>query len=231
MSVDVETLTREHKVAVTTDEGIEFHSVPSLLSQLRDAVFGGMEATGGSSMKASLPISEAALDLYMVIDREISEVWVGAFQRVPGKENPEALLSQWAAWAEPDTAVTAGPRDWYASDLVTKWETQIRDFFDPPRTAEINAPCPTCDERYIYTISAGEEVRSSALVFDRSRETGETLDARCLACEAVWLPTQFDRLATTIGINVAEKKQQHEERETEAERKQIEHAQSIDAST
>lgn len=216
MSVEVETLTREHKVAVTTDEGIEFHSVPSLLSQLRDAVFGGMEATGGSSMKASLPISEAALDLYMVIDREITEAWVGAFQRVPGKEKPEALLSQWAAWAEPDTAVTAGPREWYASDLVSKWENQIREFFDPPRMAEINVPCPSCEAQYVYGMSAGEETRSSALRFNRSRETGQTLDARCLACGVVWLPSQFERLATIIGIDVEAKKREHADRMSEA---------------
>lgn len=216
MSVDVETLTREHKVAVTTDEGIEFHSVPSLLSQLRDAVFGGMEATGGSSMKASLPISEAALDLYMVIDREISEAWVGAFQRVPGKEKPEVLLAQWASWADPDTAVTAGPRDWYASDLVNKWETQIREFFDPPRTAEINVPCPSCEEQYVYGVSAGEEVRSAALRFNRSRDTGQTLDARCLACGMVWLPSQFERLAAVIGIDVESKKREHLEEMSEA---------------
>lgn len=212
MSVDVETLAREHKVAVNTDEGIEFHSVPSLLSQLREAVFGGMETTGGSSsMKARLPISEAALDLYMVIDREITEVWVQAFQRVPGKEQPEALISQWAAWAEPDTAVTAGPRDWYARDLVTKWETQIRDFFDPPRLAEINVPCPVpeCGQRYVYSDSAGEETRASALRFTRSRATGETLDARCLACGTVWQPSMFDRLGASIGIDVAEKKREH----------------------
>lgn len=219
MSVDVETLAREHKVAVTTDEGIEFHSVPSLLSQLREAVFGGMESTGGSAMKARLPISEAALDLYMVIDREITEVWVQAFQRVPGKDKPEALLSEWAAWAEPDTAVTAGPRDWYASDVVAKWETQIREFFDPPRMAEINVPCPSCEERYVYGISAGEETQSAALRFTRSRETGQTLDARCLACGAVWLPAQFDRLATIIGIDIESKKREHYEAMSEADGK------------
>jgi len=229
MSVDVETLTREHMVEVTTIEGPQSHPVPSLLSQLRDAVFGGMEATGGSSMKASLPISEAALDLYMVIDREISEAWAGAFQRVPGKEQPEALLSQWAAWAEPDTIVTAGRRDWYAKDLVEKWENQIREFFDPPRMAEIDAACPTCEERYVYAVSAGEETRSSALRFDRSRETGETLDARCLACGAVWLPSQFERLAAIIGIDVAEKKEKHAEAEVELERKRNEHADTLDS--
>ncbi|MCE0510861.1 hypothetical protein LVJ59_17575 [Microbacterium sp. KKR3/1] len=209
MSVDVETLTRDHKVAVTTDEGIVFHTVPSLISQLRDAVFGGMESTGGSSMKARLPISEAALDQYMVIDRQISEVWVQAFERVPGKGQPEALLSEWAAWAEAETIVTAAGRDWYAKDLVAKWVGQIEDFFNPPRLAEIDANCPNCDERYVYSISAGEEVRDSALRFNRSRATGETLDARCLACGEIWLPVQFERLAVVFGIDVEAKKKAH----------------------
>ncbi|WP_336630019.1 MULTISPECIES: DUF7341 domain-containing protein [unclassified Microbacterium] len=217
MSVDVETLTRDHQVAVTTDEGIEFHSVPSLISQLRDAVFGGMESTGGSSsMQARLPISEAALDLYMQVDREIAEVWVQAFKRVPGRDKAEAMLTEWAAWAEPETIVTAGPRDWYAKDVVAKWETQIRDFFDPPRLADIKGPCPNCGERYVYSISAGEEVRGTALRFHRSRMTGETLDARCLACGAVWSPAQFERFAAVLGIDVAARKQAHEAAMSEA---------------
>lgn len=217
MSVDVETLTRDHKVAVTTDEGIEFHSVPSLISQLRDAVFGGMESGGGSStLKASLPIAEAALDLYMFIDREISEVWAGAFQRVPDAGKPEAMLTEWAAWAQPETVVTATNRDWYAKDIAAKWDAQIREFFDPTRFADITASCPTCSTRYVYTIVAGEEVQGAALRFHRSRTTGETLDARCLACGTVWQPAEFKRLAALLGIDVAAKEREHAEAMSEA---------------
>lgn len=212
MSVDVETLTREHKTAVSTDEGIEFHSVPSLLSQLRDAVFGGMESTGGSSaMKSKLPISAAALDLYMEIDREITRAWVVAFQKVPNADNPEGLLAQWGAWATAETITEASGRTYYAPDAVNVWEQRIVDFFDPPRMAEIDAECPMpeCGNRYVFTTMDGEEIRSSALRFNRSRHTGETLDARCLACGTIWQRTDFDRLATVIGIDVEKKRQDH----------------------
>lgn len=219
MSIDVEKLSREHKTAVNTDEGIEFHSVPSLISQLRGAIFGGMETTGGTSKPQSkLPISAAALDIYMQIDREITAAWVDAFQKVPDASQPEALLAQWGAWADPSTIVTVGTRTYYAPDAVNLWEDRITDFFDPPRMAEINAECPMpeCGERYVYTLVDGEEVRSSSMRFHRSRTTGQTLDARCLACGNVWQPSQFDRLAALLGIDVEKAKSDHAERMSEA---------------
>lgn len=212
MSIDVETLTREHKTAVSTDEGIEFHSVPSLLSQLRDAISGGMESTGGSStMKSKLPISAAALDLYMTIDREIASAWAAAFQKVPNADKPETLLAEWGAWADADTIVEVAGRTYYAPDAVALWGERITDFFDPPRLAEINAECPMpdCGNRYVYSHIDGEEIRSSALRFNRSRYTGQTLDARCVACGTVWQPSEFDRLAAVIGIDVERKRHEH----------------------
>jgi hypothetical protein len=93
---------------------------------------------------------------------------------------------------------------------VARWTRQIEDFFDPPRLSEINANCFLCDARYVYTAVDGQDVRSAALRFHRSRETGETLDARCMSCGAVWLPHQFDFLAESIGIDVERKKADHE---------------------
>src|SRR3546814_2641202 len=55
----IELLTREHKTVAHTIDGPEFHTRAGLLEQLRDAVFGGMESTGGSSMKSKLPIRDA----------------------------------------------------------------------------------------------------------------------------------------------------------------------------
>ena len=218
MTVDVERLTREHRAVVRTDEGIEFHLVPSLLSQLHDAIFGGMESTGGgSAMGARLPIAANALDLNLTIDRQITEAWVHAFSRVPGAGTPESLLAEWAAWAEPDTIVeiSAGPA--YAADLVTYWERRITDFFDPPRSAEIDASCPMpeCGLRYVYRNVSGEEIRSAALQFTRNRSSGQTTDARCLACGTVWQPAEFERLAAVIGIDVESKKRAHQEEEVD----------------
>ena len=77
LDASIELLTREHKTAAHTIDGLEFHTRPPLLHLLREAIFGGMESTGGSSMKAKLPISESALDLYELIDRQITEASFG----------------------------------------------------------------------------------------------------------------------------------------------------------
>lgn len=220
MSVDVEQLTRDHKKAVTTDDGIEFHSVPSLLSQLRDAVFGGMErgngsATGGSRML----IDPAALDLYQEIDRDITEAWVAAFERVPNADRPEALLSEWSAWADDETVVTIRGRDAYASGWVSFWVSRIEQFFDPPRNAEIQAPCVQCGQEWVYRDEGDQQRRDTALRFIRERGTGVTLRAECAACGTQWSPAQFGHLAEAIGIDVAEKTRAHEEREAEEEEK------------
>lgn len=213
MTVDVDVLIHDHRKAVSTDDGVEFHVVPSLLAQLREAVFGGMESTGGSSLGAKLPISAAALDLYMLIDRQVSEVWAAAFARIPGTDKVESLLAEWAIFIEAEAQVTAGGKDYWAEALVTRWQRLIEDFFDPPRLSEIQAACFLCSERYVFTRVDGEDVRSSALRFRKDRDTGETLDARCMACGSVWLPHQFDFLAESIGIDVKRKKAEHAEAE------------------
>lgn len=200
MAVDVEQLVHDHKKAVSTIDGVEFHTAPGLLAQLRDAVFGGGVRDGaGSGGKAKLPIQAAALDLYMLIDRQITELWVDAFNRVPNADRPEQLLSEWAAWADEDRIVTVAGRDLYATDAVSGWVRAIEDYFNPPRLAEISAPCIACGERYVHRAVDGDTVRSSALVFRRDRDSGETLDARCEACGNVWLPAQFKYLAEQIG--------------------------------
>lgn len=219
MSVDVEQLTRDHNKAISTDDGIEFHSVPSLLSQLREAVFGGMESTGGSAPGSRLPISAGALDLYVTIDRQITEAWVASFGKVPGRERPEALVSQWAAHVQDETYVEVGGTVRTALDWASLWVQKIVDFFDPPRSTEIHAACIACNERYVWTIIDGRDEQVSALRFNRDRETGVTLDARCSACGTTWAPTQFEFLAESIGIDVAAKKAEHAKRMTDEESK------------
>ena len=202
MSVDVEQLVSDHKTAVTTDEGIVFHTVPSLLGQLRDAVYAGMGADGARvGFGSKLPIQAAALDLYMLIDRQITEAWVGAFKRVPNADRIEALLSEWAAWADDETVVNPSSRVWvYAPSAVASWVKMIEDYLNPPRLAEIDHACIACGERWVYRQVDGETVRSSALSFRRDRATGETIDARCEACGAIWPRSQFEWLADALGI-------------------------------
>lgn len=228
---NIEILTRPHKTAAHTIDGVEFHEVPALLEQLREAIFGGMEGTGGSALKAKLPIAEAALDLYQLIDHQIAEAWAQAHNIPPSTDRPEVLAAQWSALVQEDQIVTVTHpeqhekwddrkqdnipfvvhirTEYKAEDLAQRWVTQIEEFFDPPRSAEIPAPCMGCGERYVYRRKDGENVRTSALIFVRDRNTGETLRAECQHCGRMWAPNMFDWLGEALGIDVAAKKAEH----------------------
>lgn len=245
MSLDssIELLTREHKTAAHTVDGLEFHTRPPLLLLLREAIFGGMESTGGSSMKAKLPISEGALDLYELIDRQIAEAWAQANTVPPNADKPEALAAQWSALVNPDAIITvthpeqhdrwdeAKDRmvtnvihirsEYTPEQLAAKWVTMIEEFFDPPRSAEIPAPCVVCGERYVQRRKDGETGRSSAMVFIRDRHTGDTLRAECQHCGRAWAPDQFNWLGEALGIDVERKRAEHLEKE-EADRRRAE---------
>lgn len=217
----IEILTREHKTAAHTIDGLEIHTRPALLHLLREAVFGGMETTGGgSSLKSRLPISDAALDLYQLIDRQITEAWAEAHpNQVPGAGRPEALAAQWGALVTEDRIVTvtrpeqhehddgspfviAARFEYLAEQLARKWVTDIETFLDPPRHAQVSEPCLACGERYVHRRKDGETVQTAAFTFVRDRQTGETLRAECLACGAQWSKDKFNFLADAIGISV-----------------------------
>jgi hypothetical protein len=64
---------------------------------------------------------------------------------------------------------------------------------DKPPEVALRLPCPSCDKRFVYRLSAGENVRSAAL---RVSEAG----ARCLACRASWEPAKLEFLAKLLGL-------------------------------
>lgn len=219
----VDQLTKTHKKAIHTPDGVEFHDHPPLLEQLHDAVFRvGVEATGGSVGVARLPIGEAAADLHTLIESQASEAWYQAHGRVPRMLPVAALVTSWALVVREDTVVTVTvPEqhdDWDEArgrtvtrvirvreqytpvNLARHWVAMIADFLNPESTAGIAAACLQCGERKIHRTRDGETIMSDALVFRRDRETGETLDARCLACGMVWPPTKFEFLCQALGI-------------------------------
>jgi hypothetical protein len=219
----VEKLTRTHDVHYQTDDGTKTATVPALLEQLRDEVFGGTERGAASGNKTKLPLNAPAADLYTLIDRQIAEVWAAAFKRVPNADRPEQLLSAWAAWAGehkivevssaetvtyPDPefgwlrdAVIWNPHDVKVIDLLNRWVRAIEDMFNPPKTAEIFAACINCGVREVHRLQDGKHVRQTALQFLRDRETGDSTSARCQACGVTWLPSQFKYLAESIAEN------------------------------
>lgn len=220
----VNTLAKHHDKVIHTSEGIEIHQRAGLLEQLRDAVFGGMEKTGGSGTKAKLPMSDAAVDLYDLIDRQISEAWASVNGRPPSVERPEQLVTEWAAVTREDVIVVVTHTEQYErwdeakgrnvpyvirareefspQNLVGHWIALIEDFLNPERTAGIKAPCIQCGASKVARRKDGESVTTDAMVFRRDRDTGRTLDARCLNCGAMWVPSQFEFLAASIGINI-----------------------------
>lgn len=228
----VERLTRQHRVAVTTDNGVVFATEDGLLQQLRESVFGDNGTNSHTSSKARLPMNAPAADLLTLIDRQVAEVWGAVTKRVPGVERTEKLLTEWAAAVNRDSIVTVsspeGIKAWdvrygehgqttiwtraeYLPEaLLQRWVQSILDLFDPPRTAEILAACINCGEREVWRTKDGENTKQSAMVFVRDRLTGDSTEARCQVCGTSWTPDQFGFLAGAIAEN--------ERRHTVAER-------------
>ena len=212
----LERLTREHHVTVNTDDGPKFTTEDGLIQQLRDAMFGGNDRGAASANKTKLPLNAPALDLYQLIDRQAAEVWSAVTGQVPSVDRMESLIVEWAAavnegtlvvFSTPETITSADDRDrviWTRNEttpvrLLNRWVTQITELFDPPRTAEIQAPCIVCGTRHVWRQKDGQNIRVSALVFVRDRETGDTTEARCQSCGESWWPYQFEYLARAIG--------------------------------
>lgn len=206
----------------------------ALIQQLREAVFGGMETgRGGSGFNARMPISSAALDRYEQIDEEITEVWLQAFpSKVPGAEKIESLLSQIVAFFNNDTIVAItikkqrvdnrdtldehwwvehSSKEFKLKPLMQRWETLIRELFDPPRLAEIDAECFVCGEEWAWKQVNGENVPYRVLAFARD-EKGETQFAQCAACGNRWNKTEFEFLLR--GIEENEKRKTRREQTT-----------------
>ncbi|MEV8336988.1 hypothetical protein [Leucobacter sp. NPDC077196] len=199
--------------------------MPALLPELRDAVFGGMESTGGSaSFGARLPISDGALDLYETIDQQIAEAWASAFPgQVPTVDVPERLLSQVVAVAKQDELVTVlvaeqrvehgGERDehWWVERkpveftlvaLLRRWVRQVMEFFNPPRTREIAAPCIQCGVEWAARTSGGEHVPYRVFVFVQDADRC-SCEIRCFACGGSWGPGLFQFVAASLGESTA----------------------------
>lgn len=223
LSESVDQLLHAHKKTISTPDGIEIHDRPGLLQQLHDAVFGGLEKTGGSGSKAKLPISEAALDLHELIDQQITEAWAAATKRVPGVATPGQMLAEWSRLVLEDSIVVVTRPEQHdrwsekhhdkvpvvirvreehtPAALAGLWVTMIEDFLNPDRTAGIKAPCIQCETEKITRRKDGETVVTDALVFRRDKDTGRTLDARCLACGAMWTPSQFPFLMNALDLD------------------------------
>jgi len=210
-------LSRSHPVVVSRDDSDEYTSVDGLIQQLRDEVFGGTDKGATSGNKNRLPLNAPALDLYTLIDRQISEVWGATFARIPGADKPERLLAQWAAHANPlDVTIVSSPETIYrngletvvwlkdettAINLLSRWHRSITELFDPPRVATNPAACVQCGARESWQRRDGQTVKSTALALIIDRSTDRAKEMRCRACGAIWDSSVFEWLNGAIEAN------------------------------
>lgn len=212
-------LTRDTPARVVHDDVPINVTQTGLLQQLREAVFGGMESTGGSSQFGSRPpIDASAVDLLNEITAQASEVLAVVSHQPTPYGHAEVYVRLWAGQTKPDrmftvTSKQTGPYDpanpkrplvygelseLSAYNLLARWVERVEEFFNPPSTREIAAACPNCDARYSYRVRDGQHVRSAALNLIRDRN-GNTLEAKCSVCTRAWPPTQFEFLAKLVG--------------------------------
>jgi hypothetical protein len=223
---DVDRLTTANHKIIHRDKGTEVLTSTGMIQQLRDAVQQGAEGLGGSASFGSRPpIDPAAQDLLREIGGQARMALQTATGLRPPVGSAERHLRLWAAAVNESTMVTVMVRRqvpdrvvdaWYRADpnttnravfkeplqmeawrLVKHWISRIDGFFYPPDTREIKAPCPSCEERWIYREKDGQTVQMPAMVFVRVE--GEVTEARCLACGLRWAPSQFEWLARAVG--------------------------------
>ena len=158
--------------------------VPPVYSRLRGALRGATAQFGRRMPASRPPCHTRVLSLLIEIDQAAAE-WE--------PEQPDTLARLRAA-AERDRrpqdcelidGMTARVEGWTLEAVEVLGET-------PPEVA-LRLPCPRCDKRFVYRLSAGENVRSAAL---RVSEAG----ARCLACRATWEPAKLEFLAKLLGL-------------------------------
>ena len=213
----IDQLTRPHPVTVQRLAGAEIRTEDALLVMLRDAVFGGMEGGGsGSSFGSKPPIDVGALDIIEEITVQATEALAAVDKRPTPLGQAEDYVRLWAGLIDeaslvvvsvPGMSETDPPvafrelRECNAYELVSRWVSRIRDFFNPPKTMEITAACPVseCGQRYVYRNRDGEHLRSAALTISIDRETDRSIGAKCSACGAMWEPGEFEQLRDLIG--------------------------------
>lgn len=201
------------------------------LPQLRAAVFGGMEGTGGSSAFGSKPpIDTAAADLLEEISDQAAQAlaalsskptpyghaedYVREFGKLATEHtNVEIKVRATVAEHRQDRRTEAGVylpnvyrerRTFSAPTLIAEWSERVEMFFNPPSIREIPLPCPACGIRYIERVKDGQTIRSNALNIHRNPETMQAIAAKCSNCRASWSPAQFPFLAKLMGLELAE---------------------------
>lgn len=199
-----------------------------LLQQLREAVFSGMENTGGgASFGSKPPMDASAEDLLNEITVQASEVLAAVTHTPTPYGHAEKYVRLWAGQTTEGALFTVSTRttdhgvseveahragvtrvytetlQYSAYNLLSEWVARVEGFFNPPSTREIKAPCPLCEVQYTHRTKDGETVRTPSFNFIRD-EAGTTVEAKCSACGASWPPEKFGWLAEHVGAKEGE---------------------------
>lgn len=182
----VEDLTAPRNVKVTTDDGHTWATEDPLLTQLADAVSSTLNSGSGSG---GAPWARNVLDSGALHQAAIIRSTIGDWCRmvgVQGRREPADGLRAWyaARIALPETQRETDP--FYIGQLRA-WANQIRNMTNPPKTIEIVAACPICDQG-TYTNDLGDVVRNPLQLTYRPESGSIWQDARaiCRACQTVW---------------------------------------------
>jgi len=187
-----------------------------LLQRLHDAVFGGMESTGGgASFGSKPPIDLAAVDLLELIEQQAAEALAAADPSPTPLGQAQDYVRAWGDIVRDDEVVRVHAPALTVDKAVyrqgieatayrhaERWVAAIEAFFAPPKNAQILAPCPKCGHDRVTKTVDGDDYLEWALVMRRDRETGETIDVYCQACTFEWPRRLLVGFADNIGIDV-----------------------------
>lgn len=213
----IDLLTVNTPTFIRRDVGMEMHDKQGLLAQLRGAIFGGMESGASSAGYGSRPpIDATAVDLLEEITTQATQALAAVSNLPTPYGHAETYVRLWAGQATDDQTFIVTAKATAASGkvfderfqmtgyrLAKRWVDKVEGFFNPPSSAEICAPCPRCEQRYIYRVKDGVEIQSAAINMLRDRETGTSLEARCSNCGTVWQREELERLGALVGDNPA----------------------------
>jgi hypothetical protein len=223
----VQRLTAPHQKTI----GELTQTVDSLLQQLREAIFLGMETGGsGSAFGSRMPLDASAADLLEEIDRQAAEV-LGAVSHAPTPfGTTEAYVRLWAGQTTEGKLFTVSVRQ-----AIPNAHQVVKDAIEAgakkiPPTVEtvrrqysayqlVSIWADRIDD--LFNPPSPREIRANCPACDaryvhkmkdgqhiRSAalnfvrdREGRTIAAKCSACTVSWAPPQFEWLARHIGAD------------------------------
>ena len=158
--------------------------VPDLYTSLRNDLAGTPNNTTKTQAKSQPPLWIDNLQLLKTIDNQTHQ-WMP----VPGTTPQRLQLLAAKTWRPQDTQHVTR-----TATTINTWSDNIINLLDPQPTKTIDAPCPSCNQRWVRRNSAGEIVRKPALQIVLSK------GCTCLACDETWAPDRYRHLANQLGI-------------------------------